>query len=79
MRNALGLMLMTVAAAVVITGVWFWTSHRSSAAPQTIADAHAVFTPPPSKPAKPAASRDPVEITGSIADKAPPVPALLPK
>ena len=39
MRNALGLMLASVVAAVVIAGVWFWTSspRADAAAPQTIA------------------------------------------
>jgi peptidoglycan/xylan/chitin deacetylase (PgdA/CDA1 family) len=76
MRNAFGLMLMSVATAAVIAGAWFWISspHRSSAAPQAIADAHAAFAP-----AKPAASREPVEITGSIPDKAPAAPLPQPK
>jgi peptidoglycan/xylan/chitin deacetylase (PgdA/CDA1 family) len=71
MRNALSLMLMSVATAAVIAGGWFWISspHKSSAAPQTIADAHAAFAP-----AKSAASRDPVEITGTIPDKTPAAP-----
>ena len=38
MRSALGLMLLSVVAAAVIAGVWFWTSSpRADAAPQTIA------------------------------------------
>ncbi len=79
MRNAFSLMLMSVATAAVIAGGWFWISspHRSSAAPQAIADAHAAFAA--AAPAKPAASRDPVEITGSIPAKAPAAPALPPK
>jgi peptidoglycan-N-acetylglucosamine deacetylase len=79
MRNAFGLMLMSVAAAAVIAGGWFWISspHRSSAAPQAVADAHAAFAP--AAPAKPGASRDPVEITGSIPAKAPAAAALPPK
>ena len=38
MRNALGLMLASVVAAVVIAGVWFWTSspRADAAAPQTV-------------------------------------------
>jgi peptidoglycan-N-acetylglucosamine deacetylase len=78
MRNALGLMLMSVAAAAVIAGGWFWISHRNPAAPQIVADAHAAFAPP-AAPAKSAASRDPVEITGSIADKPAAAPAPQPK
>ncbi len=71
MRNALGLMLVSVVAATLIAGGWFWVSapHRSSAAPQKIADAHAAFAP--AAPAKPAsASHDPMEITGSITERA---------
>ncbi|MGA7072620.1 polysaccharide deacetylase family protein [Bradyrhizobium sp.] len=68
MRNALGLMLVSVVAATLIAGGWFWVSspHRSSAAPQKIADAHAAFAP--AKPA--AASHDPIEVTGSITERA---------
>jgi peptidoglycan/xylan/chitin deacetylase (PgdA/CDA1 family) len=75
MRNAFSLMLVSVATAAVIAGAWFWISspHRSSAAPQAISDAHAAFAP--AAPAKSAASRDPVEITGTIPSKA--VAALL--
>ena len=78
MRNALGLMLMSVVAATLIAaGGWFWTSSsRSAAAPQTVAAAHAAFAPAPA-PAKPAASRDPIEVTGSIPEK--PAPAPQPK
>jgi peptidoglycan/xylan/chitin deacetylase (PgdA/CDA1 family) len=67
MRNALGLMLVSVAAATLIAaGGWFWTSHRSAAAPQTVAAAQAAPAA-----AKPAASHDPIETTGSIPEKAP--------
>jgi peptidoglycan-N-acetylglucosamine deacetylase len=77
MRNAFGLMLMSVAAATLIAaGGWFWTSHRSVAAPQALAAAQA--TPAPAG-AKPPANRDPIEITGSIPEKAPAVPAPQPK
>jgi peptidoglycan/xylan/chitin deacetylase (PgdA/CDA1 family) len=75
MRDALGLMLASVLAAVVITGIWFWTSspHRVTV-PQTVAAAQA----PPlaaATPAKSAAPRDEVETTATIADKALAVPA----
>src|ERR1700733_13265211 len=69
MRNAAGLMLASVVAAVVIAGVWFWTSHRDSElAPQLVAAAQ---TPqlPPAAPAKAGASRDDVEVTGTIPEK----------
>ena len=43
MRNAFGLMLMSVLAATLIaTGGWFWTSHKSSATPQAFAAAQAL-------------------------------------
>jgi hypothetical protein len=70
MRNALGLMLASVVAAVVIAGVWFWTmSPRGSlAAPQTVAAAQA--PQPPAASAKSTAPRVEVETTGTIPDKA---------
>src|ERR1700681_3882774 len=74
MRNALGLMLASVVAAVVITGVWFWTSSpRGVTAPHTVNAAQAPQLPP-AIPAKSAASRDEVEATGTIADKGPAAP-----
>ena len=75
MRNALGLMLASVLAAVVIAGVWFWTSSRGGlTAPRTVAAAPPA--PLPTVPAtKSAASRDEVEATGTIPDKAPAAPA----
>jgi peptidoglycan/xylan/chitin deacetylase (PgdA/CDA1 family) len=71
MRNALGLMLASVVAAIVIAGVWFWTaSPRSNlATPQTIAAAPAPQLPA-ATPAKSPARRDDVETTGTIPDKA---------
>ena len=72
MRNALGLMLVSVVAATLIAaGGWYWTSPTGRhAAPQTIAAAHAAPAPLPA-PAKPASPREPIEVTGSITDKAP--------
>jgi peptidoglycan-N-acetylglucosamine deacetylase len=73
MRSALGLMLASVVASVVITAVWFWTvgprAHVS--APQTVAAAPAKPLPPPpaANPAKSTAPRDEIETTGSIAEK----------
>jgi peptidoglycan/xylan/chitin deacetylase (PgdA/CDA1 family) len=80
MRNALGLMLVSLVAATLIAACgWFWTSPgRHSSAPQTIAAAHAAPAPLPA-PAKPASTREPAEVTGSIGEKAPPVPAPQPK
>ena len=77
MRNALGLMLASVVAAVVIAGVWFWTSSPRAdvAAPQTIAARKA--EPLPSAAANPAA-KDDVQVTASLSKPipaAPPAPA----
>ena len=73
MRNALGLMLASVVAAVVIAGVWFWTSSPRAevAPPQTIAARKAEPLPPAAKPAK-----DDVQVTASLTKPAPlPAPA----
>jgi peptidoglycan/xylan/chitin deacetylase (PgdA/CDA1 family) len=71
MRNALGLMLASVLAAVVIAGVWFWTSspRADAAPPQTMAAR-------PAEPlaAKPAA-KDDVEVTASLSKQAAAAPA----
>ena len=76
MRNALGLMLACVVAAVVIAGVWFWTSapRADAAAPQTIA-ARKAEPLPPAAAAKPAA-KDDVQVTASLSK---PVPAAAPR
>jgi peptidoglycan-N-acetylglucosamine deacetylase len=70
MRNAAGLMLASVVAAVVIASVWFLAAHpRGDLAPQVVAAAQ---TPqlPPTAPAKAGASRDDVEVTGTIPENA---------
>jgi peptidoglycan/xylan/chitin deacetylase (PgdA/CDA1 family) len=75
MRNALGLMLASVVAAVVIAGVWFLTAapRAGQAAPQTVA-----ARPPEPLPAPAAkvAAKDDVEITAALSNKllAPPQP-----
>ena len=73
MRNALGLMLGSVVAAVVIAGVWFWTSspRAGQAAPQTVSARPA--EPLPAAAAR-LAAKDDIEITAAIAAK-PPVAA----
>lgn len=81
MRNALGLMLASLMTAVVITGVWFWTSapRADAAAPQTVAARKAEPLPAPAA-ARPAL-KDDVEITASLTKPAPapaPVPAPQP-
>jgi peptidoglycan/xylan/chitin deacetylase (PgdA/CDA1 family) len=77
MRNALGLMLASLVTAVVITGVWWWTSslRADAAPPQTIAARKAEPLPAPSA-AKPAPRED-VETTASLSKPAP-APAPLP-
>src|SRR6476646_4484976 len=78
MRNALGLMLASVAVAVVITAVWFWTA--SPRADQAVA---AAATAPPAEPVaatasvKPAPASGDVEITATSPAKPPIAP--LPK
>jgi peptidoglycan/xylan/chitin deacetylase (PgdA/CDA1 family) len=81
MRNALGLMLASLMTAVVITGVWFWTSapRADAAAPQTVAARKA--EPLPASAAARPALKDDVEITASLTKPAPapaPVPAPQP-
>src|SRR5947207_9203309 len=81
MRNALGLMLASVVTAVLITGVWFWTSspRADAAPPQTVAARRAEPLPAPA--AAKLALKDDVEITASLSKPAPapaPVPAAQP-
>ena len=80
MRNALGLMLASVVTAVVIAGVWFWTSspRADAAPPQTIAArmAEPLLAPAAAKPAL----KDDVEITASLTKPAPaPAPVIAPQ
>jgi len=74
MRNAFGLMLASVVAAVVIAGVWFWTSspRADAAPPQTVAARKAEPLPPA---AAAQAAKDDVQVTASLSKlAAPPVP-----
>src|SRR5712672_1661479 len=66
MRNALGLMLASVGAAIVIAGVWFWTSspRADAAPPQTVAARKAEPLPPA------AAAKDDVQVTASLSKPA---------
>jgi peptidoglycan/xylan/chitin deacetylase (PgdA/CDA1 family) len=69
MRNAFGLMLASVVAAVVIAGVWFFTSSRAEPAPpQTIAARPAEPLP---APATRLAAKDDVDITAALSSKPP--------
>src|SRR5438067_12241578 len=75
MRNAFGLMLASVVAAVVIAGVWFWTSspRADAASPQTVAARKAEPLPPA---AAARAAKDDVQFTASLSKPAaPPSPA----
>src|SRR5260221_553729 len=67
MRNALGLMLASVVAAVVIAAFWFWTSSPRAdiAAPKTVSAAQPErLAAAPA--AKPIAPREDVEVTAAI-------------
>jgi peptidoglycan/xylan/chitin deacetylase (PgdA/CDA1 family) len=74
MRNAFGLMLASVVAAVAIAGVWFWTSSpRADAAPPQTVAARKAEPLPPAAAAQPA--KDDVQVTASLSKpEAPPVP-----
>ncbi|HLZ01449.1 MAG TPA: polysaccharide deacetylase family protein [Bradyrhizobium sp.] len=73
MRDALGLMLASVVAAVVIAGVWYWTSapRADAAPPQTIAAKQADPLPPE---AAKLAAKDDVEVTAALSAPAPAAP-----
>ncbi|MGX1348792.1 peptidoglycan/xylan/chitin deacetylase (PgdA/CDA1 family) [Bradyrhizobium elkanii] len=68
MRSALGLMLASVVTAMVIAGVWFWTSspRADAAPPQTTAAAKADPMPAAAKQA----ARDDVETTAALSKRA---------
>ena len=74
MRNAFGLMLASVVSAVVIAGVWFWTSspRADTAPPQTVAARKAEPLPAAAKP------KDDVEVTASLSKPAPPAASPAP-
>jgi peptidoglycan/xylan/chitin deacetylase (PgdA/CDA1 family) len=77
MRNALGLMLVSLVMAVVTAGVWFLalSPRADHAAPQTMA---ARFADPLLLPAGKLTAQDDVEVTAAISVKpaAPPLPAV---
>ena len=79
MRNAFGLMLASVVAAVAIAGVWFWTSspRADAAPPQTLAARKAE---PLSPAAAAKAAKDDVQTTAALSLKpaAAPAPAAPP-
>jgi peptidoglycan-N-acetylglucosamine deacetylase len=74
MRNALGLMLASVLAAVVIAGVWYWTSApRADAAPPKTMAAR-----PADASAAKLAAKDDVETTASLQSRLAALPAATP-
>jgi peptidoglycan/xylan/chitin deacetylase (PgdA/CDA1 family) len=80
MRNALGLMLASVVTAVLIAGVWYWTSapRADAAPPQTVAAKPAAPLPAAQK----LAAKDDVETTASLSSRLaamPPAPVVAPK
>src|ERR1700759_5217062 len=74
MRNAFGLMLASIVAAVAIAGVWYWTSapRADAASSQTMAAKPAAPTP---APAPKLAAKDDVETTASLSSRLAAVPA----
>src|SRR5215813_6925634 len=72
MRNPLGLILASIVAAVVIAGVWYWTSapRADAAPPQTIA-----AKPPSPAAAQKLAAKDDVETTASLSSRLAALPA----
>src|SRR5579864_6441048 len=77
MRNALGLMLISVVAAAAIAGTWLLTAapHRHSAKAESVAAA----PPTPPAPSRSAAKADAPEFTGSISDPQPATAPAQPK
>ncbi|WP_315778206.1 MULTISPECIES: polysaccharide deacetylase family protein [unclassified Bradyrhizobium] len=72
MRNALGLLLATVVAALAITGVWYYVSKPSAAkaaAQSAAARPSEPAPPPPARVAAKAGAKDDVEITGTISTR----------
>ncbi|WP_315811880.1 polysaccharide deacetylase family protein [Bradyrhizobium sp. SZCCHNR2028] len=72
MRNALGLLLATVVAALAITGVWYYVSKPSAAkaaAQSAAARPSEPAPPPPARVAAKASAKDDVEITGTISTR----------
>jgi peptidoglycan/xylan/chitin deacetylase (PgdA/CDA1 family) len=72
MRNAFGLVLASLVAAVAIAGVWYWTSapRADAAPPQTIAAKPAAPLPAAQK----LAARDDVETTASLSSRLSAIP-----
>src|ERR1700722_607739 len=77
MRNALGLMVITVVSAALIAGVWFWTARPhvqlAASAPATVAAAPAERLSPAA--AAKAAAQDTVNTTAAIPEKPATAPA----
>ncbi|WP_257167675.1 polysaccharide deacetylase family protein [Bradyrhizobium sp. SRS-191] len=79
MRNALGLLLATVVAALAITGVWYWVSkpNAAKAAAQSAAAKPSEPAPPPPTRVAGKGAKDDVEYTGTVPAK-PAASAALP-
>jgi len=78
MRNALGLLLATVVAALAITGVWYYVSKPNAAKAASQAMAGKPPEPPPPSATR-LAAKDDVEFTGTVPSKPaapPPAPAI---
>jgi peptidoglycan/xylan/chitin deacetylase (PgdA/CDA1 family) len=74
MRNALGLMLGTVVAAVAIAGIWYWTSapRADAAPPKTIAAKPSEqLAPAAAKLAAKEAAKDDVQVTAALSKPSP--------
>ena len=73
MRNALGLILATVVAALAISGIWFFTSSRADQTPpQTIAAGPTGYLPAPER----LATKDDIEFTASLSSGRPATPSV---
>jgi peptidoglycan/xylan/chitin deacetylase (PgdA/CDA1 family) len=81
MRNALGLMLASVVAAVAIAGIWYWTSapRADAAPPKTMAARPAEPLPPAAaRLAAEDAAKDDIQVTAALSKPAPITPPPAP-
>jgi peptidoglycan/xylan/chitin deacetylase (PgdA/CDA1 family) len=81
MRNALGLMLASLVAAVAIAGIWYWTSapRADAAPPKTMAARPAEPLPPAAaRLAAEDAAKDDIQVTAALSKPAPITPPPAP-
>jgi peptidoglycan/xylan/chitin deacetylase (PgdA/CDA1 family) len=81
MRNALGLMLASLVAAVAIAGIWYWTSapRADAAPPKTMAARPAEPLPPAAaRLAAQDAAKDDIQVTAALSKPAPITPPPAP-